>query len=205
MIRSTTLKERFLMRFKQLLVASLCAVTINTVAFADAPYVFAVDIDGTYSSYRPPNILATEDSPTPLTDPNPNPKTWTGTTFLDIRVEYYDTVTAVYWSAYEEWNYDSLPGYCVVKNDYYDIHGNHRLVPDHYAPITTRSIALNAPSYSNKYIGTEIIYDQYNNAVRRSIYVPGLDGFTNQYLIVNGSDYSAVDWYTDGTCYIYNP
>lgn len=190
------------MRLKSLFLAGLCLAGLTSAGLAQAPYIFAVDSDATYSAYRDSSINEPEDQPSSLYDPLEDPYQWPVEDFLDIRVEYDDTVTGVYWSALEEWDYTTWPGYCVLKNYY--ARSNHQGYPvhDHYQPISSRSIPLNAPSYSNNYVGTELIY--YDNPYRRSIYVPVLKDFANSYYVVNGSAYSAVTWYVDGTCYIYN-
>lgn len=187
------------MRLKSLLLAGLCLAGLTSAGFAQAPYIFAVDIDSTYSHFQQTEY---EDLPSTLYDPKHTPNAWVVQDFLDIRVEYDDTVTGVYWSALEEWNYDTWPGYCVLKNNYVRSNNQGYPVHDHYQPINSRSIPLNAPSYSNNYVGTELIY--YDNPYRRSIYVPVLKYYANSYYVVNGSAYSAVTWYVNGTCYIYN-
>lgn len=194
-------EERFVMRFKQLLLAGLCLAGFTSAGFAQAPYIAAVDLDATYATYRVAGNTP-EDSPSTLYDPKNPPVLWgiEATGYLDIRVDPADTVTGVYWTAYEEWNYDSWPGYCVYKHPYQRSNNQTYPVHDHYQPIGSRSIALNAPSSGNNWVGTEIMTSPY----RRSIYVPLLKNFANMFYVANGSEYSAVTWYIDGTYVISN-
>ncbi len=189
------------MRFKQLLLAGLCLAGLTSAGFAQAPYIAAVGIDTTYSSYRS-GLTVYDDYPTSLYDAKFNPYPWSVLSggFLDIRVDPDDTVTGVYWSAWEEWNYDSWPGYCVYKNPYTRSNNASYPVHNHYQPISSRSISISAPSSGNNWIGTELAMSPY----RRSIYVPVLRYYANGYYVVNGSAYSAVTWYIDGTYVIYN-
>jgi hypothetical protein len=189
------------MRFKQLLLTGLCLAGFTSAGFAQAPYIAAVDIDATYSTYRN-GITVYDDYPSSLYDPKFDPYPWTvlDSGFLDIRVDPADTVTGVYWTAYEEWNYDVWPGYAVYKHGYQRSNNQTYPVHDHYQPIGSRSIALNAPSSGNNWIGTEVMTSPY----RRSIYVPLLKNFANMYYVANGSEYSSVTWYIDGTYVVYN-
>jgi hypothetical protein len=192
-------EERFVMRFKQLLLAGLCLAGLTTAGLAQAPYIAAVDLDATYATYRNSTTYP-EDYPSPLTDPFNDPYIWGAQVALDIRVDPDDTVTGVYWFAWEEWNYDQSPGYAVVKNVYTKSNLQNANVPDHYYPINSRSIALDAPSSNNWFIGMELMTSPYC----RSIYVPVLKDYANMYYVANGSEYSAVTWYIDGTYVIYN-
>ena len=143
------------MRFKKLLLAGLCLAGLTNACFAQAPYIAAVALDTTYSRSGIPN--SPEDLPSPLVDHKyaPDPYPWGAQVALDIRVDPYISVTGVYWSAYEQWNYDVWPGYCVNKPYYTRSNNQGYPVPDHYQPISNRSQSLSAPS-SPYYLGSEL-------------------------------------------------
>ena len=123
----------------------------------------------TYSSSRTPSINWNEDTPSSLYNPKYSPTPWGSQVALDIRVDPYIAVTGLYWSAFEQWDYSQWPGIYVYKHGYLRSNDQTYPVPDHYQPITNRSLSLGAPS-SPFYFGSELVMNPY----RRSIYVPVL-------------------------------
>lgn len=191
-IKPTKLKERFVMRFKQLLVTALIAAGSLTASLATPPYVGAIVIDSQY--YRPTHYV--EYNPYLVLTNATSPYLWSASNIL-VQVDAGSTVTSAYWWASEMWT--STPYYhCVYKNSFNDMYNNPHWVPDHYGPVQGEPLYIGTMSSGTQMLGLEVLGNGTQN-----FHFPGLAFYTNCYYVYDGSDLTTAIFYEDGTVYIY--